>query len=150
MESSTAVVAAGAAVNVLLVTVKCAAGLASHSPAMVADAMHSLFDLVADAVTFWAVRASQQKASREFPYGRGKFEAVCAVGIGLVLVAGAVGLALEMWDDMEAHVRAWAGLASSAAVAAAERPLPSPRQHAYALAAACLSLVCKESLFRIT
>lgn len=54
------VVRTAAATNLCLVIMKAAAGHASHSPAMVADAYHSLFDLVADSVTYLTVQASSK------------------------------------------------------------------------------------------
>ena len=48
----------GAGVNVVLSATKAVAGTAAHSPAMLADAAHSLSDLLSDGITLWAVRAS--------------------------------------------------------------------------------------------
>lgn len=43
------------------------AGVLGNSAAMVADAVHSLSDLVSDYVTIWAVRLSRTPPDREHP-----------------------------------------------------------------------------------
>lgn len=49
----------GVAVNLSLAAFKLFAGVVGRSAAMVADAGHSLSDLLSDGVTLWAVRVSR-------------------------------------------------------------------------------------------
>lgn len=48
------------------------AGTLGHSSAMIADAGHSLSDLLSDAVTLWAVRLSRLPPDEDHPYGHGR------------------------------------------------------------------------------
>ena len=66
------IVLCGAAINVLLIGLKFGAGMSSKSPALLAEANHSLFDLIADLVTFLAVRESSKAPSSSYPHGRVK------------------------------------------------------------------------------
>ena len=81
---------AGSLVNIALTALKFAVGFAGRSSAMVADAIHSLSDLVTDAVVLIFVHIGSKPADKEYDYGRGKFETLASaiVGIALLLVAG--------------------------------------------------------------
>lgn len=83
---------AGSLVNIALTALKFAVGFAGRSSAMVADAIHSLSDLVTDAVVLIFVHIGSKPADKEYDYGRGKFETLASaiVGIALLLVAGGV------------------------------------------------------------
>lgn len=48
------------------------AGIVGNSAAMIADAGHSLSDLLSDAVTLWAVRLSRLPPDDDHPYGHGR------------------------------------------------------------------------------
>jgi Co/Zn/Cd efflux system component len=63
----------GAGVNVVLSATKAVAGTAAHSPAMLADAAHSLSDLLSDGITLWAVRASVSRKTGYISIGDLKF-----------------------------------------------------------------------------
>ena len=52
------IIAAGAAVNLLLLLFKFAAGVGGHSGAMMADAVHSLSDFATDLIVFLCLRLS--------------------------------------------------------------------------------------------
>jgi cation diffusion facilitator family transporter len=71
---------------------KGAAGLATGSLALVADAAHSLLDVASTTLTWLAVRASEKPADAEHQYGHGKVEALAALvqTALLFLVSGAV------------------------------------------------------------
>jgi divalent metal cation (Fe/Co/Zn/Cd) transporter len=79
----------GAGVNLGSAAAKAVAGVAAASPALLADAAHSLSDLLSDGVALWATKAARRPVSRHTPYGSGKFEALGAVGCsGMILAAG--------------------------------------------------------------
>ena len=124
----------GSAVNVLLTGVKFAAGLLGHSAAMLADAVHSLSDLLTDAIVLLFVRISSKPADRDHAFGHGKFEtlATSIIGAALLIVAGGIifssGKALLSW------------------VHGAELPRPGT----VALWAALLSILLKELTFQYT
>ena len=125
---------AGSAVNVLLTAFKFVAGVVGHSSAMVADAVHSLSDLVTDAVVLLFVRISGKHPDHKFQYGYGKFETLASALIGLVLLGVAGGILWHAGDLFFSWLHG------------AELPRPGM----LALWAALLSVVTKEWVFRYT
>ena len=71
----------GAAMNVILAALKLGAGLLAGSASLVADAGHSLSDLVTDAVCMLALRLRNERA-----------EALCTLAIGAILCATGIGM----------------------------------------------------------
>ena len=82
----------GMVVNVALSVLKAAAGWMAGSQALLADAVHSMSDLVTDFAVLLGVRYWTAPADDEHPYGHGKIQAVVAAAIGLALAAVAVGI----------------------------------------------------------
>jgi cation diffusion facilitator family transporter len=103
----TALVSVGAAC--VLIAIKLAAGLASGSLALVAEAAHSGTDLAAALLTFFAVSVAVRPADRGHPFGHAKAqnlaalaEAVFLVGVSLFIgglaiarLAGAVDFTVD-------------------------------------------------------
>ena len=124
----------GSAVNLALTIFKFAAGLLARSAAMTADAVHSLSDLLTDAVVLVFVHISSKPADRDHEYGHGKFETLAStlVGVALMVVAGGIiyhaGVALAAWCR------------------GAELPEPGM----LALWAALVSILLKEAIYRYT
>ncbi len=73
--------AAGSSVfaAVFLTVLKLAVGLITGSLGILAEAAHSLLDLVAAVITYLAVRVSGKPADHEHPYGHGKVENLSAL-----------------------------------------------------------------------
>ena len=71
----------GAAMNVFLAALKLGAGMVAGSASLVADAGHSLSDLVTDAVCMLALRLRNERA-----------EALCTLAIGAILCATGIGM----------------------------------------------------------
>jgi cation diffusion facilitator family transporter len=65
---------------------KFAAGLMSGSLALMSEAGHSLIDLGATIITWFAVRTSEKPADDEHHYGHGKIEAMAALGETALLI----------------------------------------------------------------
>ncbi|KAK8796147.1 hypothetical protein WA171_004109 [Blastocystis sp. BT1] len=86
----------GAGVNVLLSGMKAVSGYLLHSPALIADAVHSLSDLIADGMALITVKKSRQDPDLLYPYGHGKVEALGSMGIALFLMGTAVMIG---WDS---------------------------------------------------
>lgn len=122
---------ASMAINVALAVVKAAGGLMFSSQALLADAIHSLSDLVTDFAVVLGVRYWVAPADAEHPYGHGKIEALVTVFIALALVAVA-------WE-LGAH--------AVGSLCGSEHAKP-PGIAAAAIAA--VSVALKESLFRCT
>ena len=70
---------ASLAAAVLLTGTKLGIGMWTNSLGILSEAAHSGLDLVAAAVTLWAVRVSSRPADREHPYGHGKIENLSAL-----------------------------------------------------------------------
>lgn len=124
----------GSVVNMLLLIAKFAAGILGHSAAMIADAVHSLSDFVTDVIVLVFVRLSNKPADDDHAYGHGKYETIATSIIGIALLAVACMLG-------------WEGLTKIYAFCCGEQ-LQSPGQ--IALAAAIISILSKEWVYRIT
>lgn len=72
---------------VLLTSIKLVVGIMTGSLGILSEAAHSGLDLVAAAMTFWAVRAASRPADQEHTYGHGKFENLSALFETLLLLA---------------------------------------------------------------
>ncbi len=77
-----------------LATAKFIVGVAIGSLALISDALHSLIDLGATLVTWFAVRVADRPPDEEHHYGHGKVESIAALAASalLFLVAGGVGV----------------------------------------------------------
>jgi cation diffusion facilitator family transporter len=83
------------AVSAALTAAKGGVGLFSGSLAILSEAGHSLIDLVATIITYFAVRVSGMPADEEHHYGHGKVESVAALAATALLF----GLALVViWE----------------------------------------------------
>ena len=89
----------GSAVNVLLTVFKFVAGIVGHSAAMTADAVHSLSDLLTDAIVLVFVRIGAKPEDSSHDYGHGKYETLATTVIGIALATVAVGIG---WKAVEA------------------------------------------------
>jgi cation diffusion facilitator family transporter len=85
----------GAVVNVLLVVLKLVFGLAARSHALVADGVHSLSDVLSDAIVFLGLRLGRKEADADHPYGHGRIETMTGMVVGLILVGVAAWLAYQ-------------------------------------------------------
>ena len=88
----TRVTLVGSVVNVALTAFKFVAGILGRSAAMTSDAIHSLSDLLTDAVVIIFVKISGKPADKKYEYGHGKFEtlATAFIGVALLIVAGGI------------------------------------------------------------
>ncbi len=116
----------GTVVNVLLTAVKFVAGVIGCSAAMIADAVHSLTDLLTDFVVLLFVKISYRPADAEHPYGHGKYEtlattmvAIALLAAGGLLLAGGIERIMSALRGEElalpGRIALWAALISIAA-----------------------------------
>lgn len=96
----------GSAVNLLLVALKFAAGVLGRSSAMIADAVHSLSDLLSDVIVVVFVRLSSKPEDEGHAYGHGKYETLASVIVGLMLLCAGVALG---WEGIEKSVAFFRG-----------------------------------------
>ena len=124
----------GALANLLLTAGKIVAGVVAHSAAMLADGIHSLSDLVSDAVVLLFVHLSAKEKDKEHPYGHGKFQTFATLIVAVLLVVVAAELCA---GGVEKIVKAFHG-----------EILPMPGR--LALWAAAISILVKEALYQWT
>ena len=79
-------------VNVVLTTMQLVVGFIAHSQSLIADAMHTLSDIVADAFVLFANRKGAEAADADHPYGHGRFETAASLVLGLLLAGTGVGI----------------------------------------------------------
>ncbi len=124
----------GSIVNFMLLAFKFVAGVLGHSSAMIADAVHSLSDFITDVIVIVFVKIAGKPVDDDHAYGHGKYETLASVIVGIILGIVGVGLA---WNGIEKTIGFFKG-----------EPIESPTY--LALAAAVISIVAKESLYRYT
>lgn len=124
----------GSIVNFLLLVSKFFAGIAGHSAAMLADAVHSLSDFITDIVVIVFVRIAGKPEDKGHDYGHGKYETLATAIIGLLLLCVGFGI---FWNG-----------ASSIYTFLRGGQLESPG--VVALVAALVSIVSKEILYQYT
>lgn len=125
----------GSVVNLFLLVFKFVAGVLGHSAAMIADAVHSLSDFVTDLIVIVFVKISSKPEDADHAYGHGKYETLASCIIGLALIVVGVMMGYNATVKIVDVVRNGTELASPGIIA---------------LAAAVLSIVLKEWMFRIT
>ena len=82
-------------VNLLVLLLKLAAGLISGSAALLADAVHSLVDVVNNGLALMASRISSTPPDRDHPYGHQKFEWLAIFVLATLLSVMAVEIAIR-------------------------------------------------------
>lgn len=97
---------------VFLTVFKLVVGVTTGSLGILAEAAHSLLDLVAAVMTLWAVRASAQPADGRHTYGHGKFENFSALMETALLLGTCVWILFEAVERMlskhvEVQVTVW-------------------------------------------
>ncbi|EFP66056.1 Ferrous-iron efflux pump FieF [Ralstonia pickettii] len=83
------------AVNLGLTIAQVAAGMLAGSQALIADAIHSLSDLISDFVVLFASHHSQKGPDQTHHYGHQRFENAASLVLGLLLLAVGVGM---LWN----------------------------------------------------
>ncbi|MDK2857307.1 MAG: hypothetical protein PWQ29_876 [Verrucomicrobiota bacterium] len=83
---------AGLVVNVMLSALKFGLGISGHSQAVVADAAHSLSDMVTDVLVLTGLKFWSAPADEKHPYGHQRIETIITVLISVLLVGVAFGI----------------------------------------------------------
>lgn len=124
----------GSVINILLVGFKFVAGFVGRSSAMIADAVHSLSDLLTDLIIIIFVRKASKPIDHTHEYGHGKFETLASLIIGVILVLVGLGIMISGIEDCVKFFRG--------------DKIEKARM--IALIAAGLSIVLKEGAYRYT
>ena len=116
-------------VNIVLTSMQIVVGLMAHSQSLIADAMHTLSDIVADAFVLVANRKGAEAADADHPYGHGRYETAASLVLGLLLAGTGAGILIAAASRLQ-------DLGSAPPVGVA------------AMWAALITLAAKEGLFR--
>jgi len=117
-------------VNIALAAFKLFAGIFAQSAAMVADAMHSITDLVSTVVVIVGIKMAGKQPDKEHPYGHERFECVATLILAVLITIVGVGIG-------------WAGVQTIISGDFNELSIPG----LLALVAAVVSICVKEGLF---
>lgn len=79
-------------VNAVLTAMQLVVGFVAHSQSLIADAMHTLSDIVADTFVLFANRKGAEAADADHPYGHGRFETAASLVLGLLLAGTGAGI----------------------------------------------------------
>ncbi|WP_019140624.1 cation diffusion facilitator family transporter [Noviherbaspirillum massiliense] len=118
-----------ALVNTLISAIQILVGLLASSQALVADGIHSLSDLVGDAVILLANHGSHKQPDEDHNYGHARYENAASLALGMIL--GVVGAGV-LWSAMNKL----------------QNPNAIPPVGRTALWAAVVIVAAKEGLFR--
>ncbi|MBV6272852.1 cation diffusion facilitator family transporter [Alcaligenaceae bacterium CGII-47] len=116
------------AVNIVLTALQFTIGIFAQSQALVADAIHSLSDLISDGVVLLANKHSLKGPDLDHPYGHLRFETAASLAIGVLLLTVGVGM---IWNS----------------ITKLQDPSTIPTVHITALYVALIALIGKEALF---
>src|ERR1700733_2191040 len=117
----------GVGVNFVLAVIKILAGLLGHCYVLIADGIESTLDIFSSLVIWFGLKVASEPPDEEHPYGHGKAEPVAAAVVALIVMAAAIGLALQ-------SVR--------------EIVTPHHAPEKFTLAVLVLVVIVKETLFR--
>ena len=117
--------------NSALAVAQLLSGWLLNSQALIADGVHTLSDLITDAVVLFAAGKAAASPDRDHPWGHGRIETLATVVVGMFLALAALGIAWSAGNRL---------LEAELAVG------PAPA----ALLFAVLTLVAKEGLYQYT
>jgi len=120
----------GAVVNAALGIAKILIGKLGQSHALMADGVHSLSDLLTDALVLIASRYGSQDADPEHPYGHGRIETAATLFLSILLSTVGVGIMYDASWHLFYH--------------------PYVTVNWFVLGTAVMSIVAKEILFQYT
>ena len=83
--------------NLAVALAKLTYGTLTHSIAMRADGVASLFDTVSNVVGIVGMVVASRPADENHPYGHAKFETYASAAIGLMLVWAAINVSRDAW-----------------------------------------------------
>jgi len=88
-------------VNVVLTVMQVIVGLIAHSQALIADAMHTLSDIVSDFFVLYANRKGAEAADEEHPYGHGRYETAASLVLGILLMVTGTGILVSAIERLQ-------------------------------------------------
>ncbi len=85
-------------VNTVLFVIKLFIGLLVGSVAMMADAIHTLSDVISSIVVIWGFHEAEKPADKEHPYGHGRAEYIAALIIAVLLFVAGIEFIKSSFD----------------------------------------------------
>ncbi len=128
VESALKVSKVSAIVNLLFTIFKGAAGVSVGSTALIADAIHSLIDVIGSVFVWAGIRVSEKPADKTHPYGHFKAESLAEMAVGIIILLTSFYIIYEALNELIG--------------------LNSPIFEYYALAVAAISAIGNEFLAR--
>lgn len=81
--------------NGLIILFKLIAGIISGSISIISEAIHSMSDLLASVLTYFAVLRSSEPADKEHPFGHGRYEDVAGFIEGILIILASFYIIFE-------------------------------------------------------
>lgn len=116
--------------NIILCIFKVTAGILGKSNAMIADGIHTLSDVITTFMVILGLKISNKKEDKNHPYGHERFEPIFAKLISTILFLTGIFIFYEGLKILRS------------------RNYNTPGR--IALIAACISIICKELMYRYT
>ncbi|XP_050364586.1 metal tolerance protein 2 isoform X3 [Argentina anserina] len=141
----------GLAADIGLATGKALTGYLSGSTAIIADAAHSVSDVVLSSIALLSFKVAKAPRDKEHPYGHGKFETLGALGISCMLLGTAGGIAWHALDILMGLYSANPEVVSRSLTHHSGHHHGVDMEHpSLALSMMVLSIAVKEGLYWIT
>lgn len=122
-------------VNTFLAIIKLFAGIFGKSSVLISDAINSIGDILTNIVVYISAIFSRKEQDKDHPYGHEKIDSIISIFLGVAIIITAFevgqGAVLKLYDYIVNGT-----------------VIPNPKW--YALAAALLTILVKELLFRKT
>lgn len=90
-------------INILLLILKLFGGIVGRSQALVADALNSLLDIVANIVVWLGINIAKKPPDENHPYGHGNADTLAAVFVALVLIITGGYIGREAYESIVHH-----------------------------------------------
>ncbi|KAI8838563.1 cation efflux family-domain-containing protein [Chytriomyces cf. hyalinus JEL632] len=152
-DEGTRITLLGLASNVALTAGKGVGGIMWGSASLLADAVHSLSDLVGDFVTLFTYRNARAERNTTYPYGHGKLEPLGSLSISALLFGAGLGTGYHSIHLLQSMLSDTSKVSLSIDAAASPETshlLSDPATAAIALTLAVSSIAIKELLFHWT
>ncbi len=86
--------------NVFLTVSKAFVGIMVNSTALIADALHSLIDIIGSAFVWIGLKISKKPPDELHPYGHFKAESLAELGVGLIIILTSLLIIYEAIDEL--------------------------------------------------
>ena len=87
-------------INILLFILKLFGGIVGRSQALVADALNSLLDIVANVVVWFGINIAKKPPDENHPYGHGNADTLSAIFVAMVLIITGGYIGHEAYDTI--------------------------------------------------